>query len=145
MEAVVVPNDLKKIREGIFNAPGNAYFICDLALLKTEYNGRIQQLNTREMKLDTLGVFPLPKAALPLLDTAVRYENHRLEISPLFVKSQIPIYSEPTGRYAYIPAEGANICRYFYELWLPTEEESNEDTHETVIAGFMILASYAGI
>lgn len=145
MEFVVAPSDLTKIREGIFTAPGGAYFIANLGLLKAEFNGRIQQLHTREMKLDTLGIFPLPQNALPLLGADVRYEGNKLAVSPLFLKSQIPIYADAGGKYAYIPAEGANICRYFYELWLPPGDESGDDAHEIVLSGFMVLASYAGI
>ncbi len=145
MQAVITITGLQKIREGIFTAAGGAYLLSDIPALRAEFDGRIQRLNTREMKLDTLGIFPLPQTAVPLLKQTAEYDGKKLEISPILLKSQIPIYADASGKYGYIPAEGAHICRYFYELWAMPDEEVTENPHEIVIAGFTILASYAGI
>jgi hypothetical protein len=145
MQTAITITGLSKIREGIFTAAGGAYLLSDIPALRAEFDGRIQRLNTREMKLDTLGIFPLPQNAIPLLKQTAEYDGKKLEISPIFLKSQIPIYADASGTYGYIPAEGAQICRYFYELWTTHEEETSADQHDIVIGGFTILASYAGI
>ncbi len=136
-------SDLLPVRAAVHRDAAGGYLINDIARIRAEYDGKIQQLNTREMKLDTLGVFPLAKDALPLMSRKLHFDGKDLSIDPLFAKSQIPIYSDQKSTCAYIPSEGANICRYFHDLWrLDTEPEQDSDA---VLAGFAILASYAGL
>ena len=137
--------DLVQIRPEVFKDAADGYVIANIPRIRAEFNGRVQQLNTREMKLETLGVFPLAITSLPLLKQETEYNGKKLTINPLFARSQIPIYSDAEGKYAFIPPEGANICRYFFELWQLPEAETEPGPDEAVIAGFAILASYAGI
>jgi len=139
---------LSRVTDFVFKTPDGGYLIRDTRKVVSANDGRIQKLHTREMKLETLGIFPLPTAALPLLKESVTFEGEKLEVSPLFLRSQIPVFAR--GIFAYIPPEGANICRYFFDLWrLPEEiDETPEDVADAdaeVIQGFAILASYAGI
>ncbi|MBL8034343.1 MAG: hypothetical protein JNJ69_11610, partial [Leptospiraceae bacterium] len=107
-------SDAVLLQNGVYRDASGGYLITNIATIRTEFEGKIQQLSTREMKLETLGVFPLAKDALPLLDKTLSYEGVTLTINPLFRKSQIPLYADAQSGYAYIPAEGANICRYFH-------------------------------
>lgn len=136
-------SELVPLRPGVHRDSAGGYLIDDIAKIRATFEGKIQQLNTREMKLDTLGVFPLAKDALPLMERTLNFEGKVLVINPLFAKSQIPIYGDQKSTCAYIPAEGANICRYFHDLWrLDTNPDHDNDA---VLAGFAILASYAGL
>lgn len=136
-------SELVLLRPGVHRDSAGGYLIDDIAKIRAEFEGKIQQLNTREMKLDTLGVFPLAKTAQPLMTRTLNFEGKVLVINPLFAKSQIPIYGDQKSTYAYIPSEGANICRYFHDLWrLDTNPDLDNDA---VLAGFAILASYAGL
>lgn len=136
-------SDLVQVRPGVHRDTAGGYLIDDIAKIRAEFEGKIQQLNTREMKLDTLGIFPLAQDALPLMSRTLQYNGKMLSINPLFVKSQIPIFGGTESACVYIPPEGANICRYFHDLWkLDSESEQENDA---VFAGFSILASYAGI
>jgi hypothetical protein len=139
---------MKNVRSHVFEDAANGYFIADIPAIRAEFDGKIQQLHTREMKLDTLGVFPLAKTSLPLLEKIIVFEGRKLFVPALFAKSQIPIFAHagngPEGsQYAYISAEGASICRYFFELWQQDDVETTE--LETIVQGFAILASYAGL
>lgn len=136
---------LKNILPAVFQDTAGGYVIDDVNAVKTVFSGHLHQLNTQEMKLDTLGVFPLANASLPLLDQTMTYKGKKLEITPLLKKSRIPIYGGGAANCAYIPPEGASICRYFYELWHTANDENAVSDHEEVAAGFAILASYAGI
>ncbi|MFO1527474.1 MAG: hypothetical protein U1F16_16000 [Turneriella sp.] len=136
-------SEMKELQTGVFRDAAGGYLITDIATIRKNFDGRIQQLNTREMKLDTLGVFPLSKDALPLLEKKVSHAGNDLTIHPLLKNSRIPIYADSASVCAYIPAEGANICRYFHDLW--RLDETNLQESEAVLAGFALLASYAGI
>jgi hypothetical protein len=141
MQSPYDSTSLKPISEHIFQDESEGWFLTNLAAIREKFDGKIQQLNTREMKLDTLGEFPLAKNSLPLLQRKLMHEGIELTVNEMFARSHIPIYSDKSGSLAYIPTEGANICRYFYDLW------RFEDDIETdpVIAGFAVLASYAGL
>ncbi|AFM14588.1 hypothetical protein [Turneriella parva] len=119
------------------------YVIHDIAAARTAFDGAIQQLNTREMKLDSLGVFPLQKDAQHLLDETVSLEGKMLKVPPIFRESHIPIFATAGQNIAYISPAGANICRYFHELWRMHETELDAD--QEVFSGFAILTSYAGL
>lgn len=145
MQNAVHEAGLKKILPAVLQDAAGGYVIDDIHAVKTAFTGHLHQLNTQEMKLDTLGVFPLPNTSLPLLDQTITYKGKKLEITPLLKKSRIPVYGDGAANYAYIPPEGASICRYFYELWHTANEDTRVSDHEEVAAGFAILASYAGI
>lgn len=136
-------SDLVPVRPAVHRDKAGGYLIDDIGKIRAEFDGKIQQLNTREMKLDTLGIFPLAKDALPLMSRSLKFEGKDLVINPLFARSQIPIYGDLKSTCAYIPAEGANICRYFHDLWRLDSEPDQES--DAVLAGFAILASYAGL
>jgi hypothetical protein len=121
----------------------SGYFIHDVTKARAAFEGNIQQLNTREMKLTSLGVFPLQSDALHLLAEKVTYEGKTLEVPAIFRDSQIPIFAAPGSNVAYISPAGANICRYFHELWRTDDAEVEADRE--VLSGFAILASYAGL
>jgi len=118
--------------------------ISEIAALKTRFEGKIQKLNTQEVKLDSLGSFPLPKEAKGLLEATVTQGGLTLAVPEILKKSQIPIFTDPDRKLAFISAEGKSICRYFFDLWrLDSEEDLSEN--DEILAGFTILASYAGI
>lgn len=121
----------------------NGYIIHDIAQARSAFEGNIQQLNTREMKLTSLGVFPLQSDAMHLLSESVFCEGKSLAVPTIFKDSQIPVFAAPGANIAYVPAAGANICRYFHELWRTDEAEIDADSE--VLSGFAILASYAGL
>lgn len=145
MTEVIDPSHFTRLRDGVLKDSAEGYFIEDIKTIKAEFEGKIQQINTREMKLETLGVFPLPTESLPLLKAGHTYAGIKLQVPPLFLQSQIPIYADTAGKYAYIPQAGANICRYFYELWRLSETEDNADGDDVLLGGFAVLLSYAGI
>jgi hypothetical protein len=134
---------LKKISDYASRDATNGYLIHDVAATRTAFNGSIQQINTREMKLTSLGVFPLQDDALHLLSENITYLGAKLSVPTIFRESNIPIFAAQGSNTAYISPAGANICRYFYELWRTDEGEIDAD-HE-VLSGFAILASYAGL
>ncbi len=136
-------SELVELRPGVYRDGAGGYLITDIGKIRAEFEGKIQQLNTREMKLETLGVFPLGEDALPLMARSLPFEGKDLLINPLFAKSQIPIYADQKSTCAYIPPEGANICRYFHDLW--RLDAGNAHDNDEVLAGFAILASYAGL
>lgn len=143
MKSPLDASTLRQIREGLYEDASHGYLITDTAAVRSQYEGQIQQLNTREMKLATLGVFPLAEVSLPLLSRTLAYDGVNLTVPELFKSSQIPVFAGAGGKIAYIPAEGANICRYFHDLWKLDEGETDEVT--AVISGFAVLASYAGL
>ncbi len=118
------------------------YLIHNIAEARVAFDGAIQQLNTREMKLTSLGVFPLQKEAMPLLAETVIIDGKKLTVPPIFKESQIPVFAAAELNIAYISPAGASICRYFYELWRTNDTEIDPD--QQVLSGFAILASYAG-
>ena len=120
----------------------SGYWIHNVAEARVAFDGAIQQLNTREMKLTSLGVFPLQSEAMPLLSETVSIEGKILTVPPIFKESQIPVFAAAAHNVAYISPAGASICRYFYELWRTSDTEIDPD--EQVLSGFAILASYAG-
>ncbi|MBV6494763.1 MAG: hypothetical protein LDLANPLL_02800 [Turneriella sp.] len=136
-------SSFQKVRDGIFRDDTGAYLITDVERVQAEHEGHIQQLHTREMKLDTLGVFPLAKEALPLLDEKPVLDGTPLVLAALLKKSQIPIFTDSSARMAYIPPAGASICRYFFDLWRRSEAQSEKD-EDQVVGGFVVLMSYAG-
>ena len=127
----------------MFKDSTEGYLITDLPAIRREFEGRIQQLQTREMKLETLGIFPLPKQALPLMTRKLNHAGLELVINPLFMRSQIPIFADEASTCAYIPAEGTHICRYFYDLW--HTDSAGATPGDPILEGFAVLASYAGI
>lgn len=138
-------SELVPVRPGVHRDSAGGYLIDDIGKIRTQFEGKIQQLNTREMKLDTLGIFPLANDALPLMERSLKFDGKDLVINALFVKSQIPIYGDSKSTCAYIPFEGANICRYFHDLWRLDAGPDQHDENDAVLAGFAILASYAGL
>ena len=143
MKSPLDSSNLVSVRPGVFRDSAGGYLIDDIVKIRREFDGKIQQINTREMKLDTLGVFPLASDAMHLMNRSLQFNGKDLIINPLFAKSQIPIYGDAASTYAYIPPEGTNICRYFHDLWR-LDADSALDA-DTVLAGFAILASYAGL
>lgn len=143
MKSPLDGSELKQIRAHLYEDSAHGYVITDIGTVKKQYEGQVQALQTQEMKLDTLGVFPLAKPSLPLLEKELSFGGTSLTVIPLFRKSQIPLFSDASGKQAYIPSEGANICRYIYDLW-KLDEEPVSDT-DAVLGGFAILASYAGL
>lgn len=143
MQSPFDSSNLSLVGPDVYRDASGGYLIDDIGKIRAEFDGRIQQLNTREMKLDTLGIFPLAKDAIYLLTKSMKYGEKALVINPLFAKSQIPIYADVNSTCAYIPSEGANICRYFHDLW--RLDTGNIQDPEAVLAGFAILASYAGL
>lgn len=119
------------------------YLITDTRAMRRNLNTPELDLHTREMRLDNLGIFPLAKNSLSLLERTLTWEDKKMHIEPLLKKSQIPIFTTEDHVAAYIPPEACAICRYFYELWTSSEKPTSEV--DPVLAGFAILASYAGI
>lgn len=143
MLALPDSSTLKKIADYASRDATNGYLIHNVAATRSAFDGSIQQINTREMKLTSLGVFPLQSDAIHLLSEKVTYLGSELSVPPIFKDSHIPIFAAQGSNTAYIPPAGANICRYFNELWRTDEAEVDAD-HE-VLSGFAILASYAGL
>ncbi len=134
---------LQKITGYASRDAANGYVIHDITAARAAFDGSIQQINTREMKLTSLGVFPLQSDALHLLSEEVTYLGKKLIVPAIFKDSQIPIFAAPGSNTAYVSPAGANICRYFHELW--RTEEVDVDADREVLSGFAILASYAGL
>lgn len=143
MKSPLDSSELKSVRKHLYGDSMHGYAITDVAEIKKQYEGQVQALQTQEMKLDTLGIFPLAKSSIPLLERQLSFEGTLLRVVPLFRNSQIPLFSDESGKQAYIPPEGANICRYIYDLW-KLDEIPVSDT-DAVLGGFAILASYAGL
>lgn len=135
---------LTEVEQGIYLDKAQGFLITNVAQLKERFEGKIQKLQTQEMKLESLGSFPLPKEALPLMTRVLRHEGIDLVVPEILRKSHIPIFADATKQVAYLSAEGKNICRYFFDLWRLTDDIADSENDE-ILAGFTILASYSGI
>lgn len=131
---------LKEIGTGIFQDNSNGYLLTNPAAVRQQYENHGETLATQEIKLDNLGVFPLAKASLPLLNRELQFNGQILRVVPLLRQSQIPIFSSSDAQVIYIPPEGAAICRYFHELW----RSDHAEEQDPVLSGFAVIASYAG-
>ena len=79
-----------------------------------------KKLNTREIHLKDLGLFPLAEDDENLLRKKLQDKNTGLELSvpDLLQKSHIPVFYSSTGSQSvYIPEPGLAVCRYFGQMW----------------------------
>lgn len=136
---------LNEIQDNIYQDKAGGLLIINPHAVKKQYEKMVQSLNTEEVQLANLGVFPLAKASLALLARTLTYDKKELTIEPLLQKSQIPLYSTKDRQIVYIPPEGLAICRYFHELWATETNAESENEIDTALSGFTLLASFAGI
>ncbi|MFZ5627501.1 MAG: hypothetical protein ACOY5B_00115 [Spirochaetota bacterium] len=136
-------SELKPATDHVFVDSSGGYLITNPAAVRRRFEAAGRDSNTREIKLENLGVFPLAQDALPLLQKELLHNGKALTILPLLRKSQIPLFSSPDAQLVYIPAAGCAICRYFHELW--TSDGELTDSADHVLSGFAVLASYAGL
>lgn len=131
---------LQELATGVFQDKSNGYLLTNLSAVRQRYERQGEILTTKEIKLDNLGVFPLAKSSLPLLERELEFHGKILRVVPLLRQSQIPIFSSADAQIIYIPPEAAAICRYFHELW---HSDHSTET-DPVLSGFAVIASYAG-
>lgn len=136
-------SELKPATDHVYQDSSGGYLITNPAAVRRRFEAAGRDSNTREVKLENLGVFPLAKDALPLLQKELRHAETTLTILPLLRKSQIPLFSSADAQLVYIPAAGCAICRYFHELW--TSDSELSEAADPVLSGFAVLASYAGL
>jgi hypothetical protein len=136
-------SELKPATDHVFVDSSGGYLITNPAAVRRRFETTGRDSNTREIKLENLGVFPLSKDALPLLQKELTHNGVALSILPLLKKSQIPLFSSADAQIVYIPPAGCAICRYFHELW--TSETEPSEAVDPVLSGFAVLASYAGL
>jgi len=133
---------LKPVTDHVYQDSSGGYLLTNPGAVRRRFEAGGRDSNTREIKLENLGVFPLAGDALPLLQKELQHDGKQLSILPLLKKSQIPLFSSADAQLVYIPPAACAICRYFHELWDSDSEET--ETADTVLSGFAILASYAG-
>lgn len=143
MSIQVESSTLQRVTDFASRDSAAGYFINNIAQARSAFDGTIQQLNTREMKLTSLGVFPLQNESLHLLNETVTFDGKTLSVPSIFKESNIPVFAATGHNIAYISPAGASICRYFHELWRMSETELDAD--QEVLSGFAVLASYAGL
>lgn len=136
-------SELKPATDHVFVDGSGGYLITNPAAVRQRFEPAGRDSNTREIKLENLGVFPLAKDALPLLQKQLQHDGRTLTVLPLLRKSQIPLFSSPDAAIVYVPAAACAICRYFHELW--TNDNEPGEQAEPVLSGFAVLASYAGL
>jgi hypothetical protein len=136
-------SELKPVTDDVFQDDSGGYFITNPAAVRRRFPADGYDSNTHEVKLENLGIFPLAKDALPLLQKVLMHDGITLTILPLLQKSQIPLFSSADGHLVYIPPAACAICRYFHELWNGNNEQT--DAVVPVLSGFSVLASYAGL
>ena len=134
---------LKPVSDHVYQDSSGGYLLTNPGAVRRRFEAAGRDSSTREIKLENLGVFPLAGDALPLLQKELQHDGKQLSILPLLKKSQIPLFSSPDAQLVYIPPAGCAICRYFHELW--TSDSDETETTDTVLSGFAVLASYAGL
>lgn len=143
MQSPFDASKLHEVSEHVFQDGSGGYLLTNPSAIKKMYENFLQVTNTQEVQLSNLGVFPLAKQSLQLLNQSLAYESQTLTIEPILQKSQIPLFASNDRRTVYIPAEGAAVCRYFHDLW--AQESGEEDSLKATLAGFAVIASFAGI
>ncbi|GAB4442470.1 MAG: hypothetical protein OHK0011_24870 [Turneriella sp.] len=136
-------SQLKPATDHVFLDSSGGYLITNPAAVRRRFETTGRESNTREIKLENLGVFPLSRDALPILQKELVHDGVKLSILPLLKKSQIPLFSSADAQLVYIPPAGCAICRYFHELW--TNDAEQDKAVDPVLSGFAVLASYAGL
>lgn len=136
-------SEMQPLTDYVYADSSGGYLITNPSAVRRRFEASGRETNTREIKLENLGVFPLASDALPLLQKELRHDGTVLSILPLLRKSQIPLFSSADAQLVYIPAAGCAICRYFHELW--SSEGEIADSADPVLSGFAVIASYAGL
>lgn len=134
---------LQAVTDHVYRDSSGGYLLTNPQSVRRRFETAGRDSSTREIKLENLGVFPLGLDALPLLQKELQHDGKKLTIVPLLKKSQIPLFSSADAQLVYIPPAGCAICRYFHELWTTNSDET--ETTDTVLSGFAVLASYAGL
>ena len=142
MSIELQPKSLRSIDKIVSENTDGGLLISDIAALKQRFQPDIQSnLQTKEIKLSDLGVFPLPDETKTLLRESLSFDGKVMHIPEILLRSQIPVFFDGKNA-AYIPAAVIGICRYFDEMWHETNEQ---EMLVSVLRGFSLLAAFAGI